>query len=48
MYTATIDLALATRGKFEPNPLIDGGTDFRPAIYKELYEDMLKDPKFQE
>lgn len=48
MYTATIDLALATREKFEPNPLIDGGTDFRPAIYKELYEDLLKDPKFQE
>lgn len=48
MYTATIDLALATREKFEPNPLIDGGTYFRPAIYKELYEDLLKDPKFQE
>jgi len=48
MYTATLDLTLATREKFEPNPLIDGHTDFRPVIYKELYEDLLKDPKFQE
>lgn len=47
MYTATIDLTLATREKFEPNPLINGATDFRPAIYKELMEDLLKDPKFQ-
>ena len=48
MYTATLDLTLATREKFEPNPLIDGATDFRPAIYKELYEELLKDPKFKE
>ena len=48
MYTATVDLTLATREKFEPNALIDGATDYRPAIYKELMEDLLKDPKFQE
>ena len=48
MYTATIDLTLATREKFEPNPLLGGATDFRPAIYKKLYEDLLTDPKFQE
>ena len=48
MYTATIDLTLASREKFEPNALINGKTDYRPAVYKELMEDLLKDPKFQE
>lgn len=48
MYTATLDLSLATRAKFEPNDLIGGATDYRPAIYKSLMEDLLKDKKFQE
>lgn len=48
MYSATIDLTLATREKFEPNPLIDGKTDYRPEIYKKLCEDLLKNPKFKE
>lgn len=48
MYTASVDLTLATREKFEPNALIGGATDFRPAIYQSLYEDLLQDPKFQE
>lgn len=47
MYTAVIDLALASREIFEPNELINGATDFRPDIYKELMEDLLKDPKFR-
>ena len=48
MYSAVIDLSLATREKFEPNPLIDGATDFRPALYRRLYEDLLTDGKFRE
>ena len=48
MYTGAIDLTLASREKFEPNALINGKTDYRPAVYKELMEDLLKDPKFQE
>lgn len=48
MYTATIDLTLATREKFEPNPLLGGSTDFRPIIYRKLYADLLEDLKFQE
>lgn len=48
MYTATVDLTLATREKFEPNALIGRATDFRPAVYRKLYEDLLQDPKFQE
>jgi predicted amidohydrolase len=48
MYSAVVDLSLATREKFEPNPLIDGATDFRPALYRKLYTDLLQDPKFQE
>lgn len=48
MYTATVDLTLATREKFKPNALIGGATDFRPAVYRKLYEDLLQDPKFQE
>lgn len=47
MYTATVDLSMANRALFEPNPLIDGMTDYRPALYKELMDDLLKDPKFQ-
>lgn len=48
MYMATVDLGLANRFIFEPNPLIDGATDFRPALYKEWCEDLLKDDKFKE
>lgn len=48
MYSATVDLGMATREKFEPNPLIEGATDFRPAIYRKLYDELLRDAKFQE
>lgn len=46
MQTATIDLALATRGIFKPNPLLDGQTDFRPDKYVEMYQDILNDPNY--
>lgn len=46
MYTATIDLSLATRDLFCANPLIDGATDFRPDKYIEMYQDILDDPNF--
>lgn len=46
VYTATIDLGLATRKIFEPNEGIGGRCDYRPEIYKLLCEDLLKDPKF--
>lgn len=48
MYSAVVDLSLATREKFEPNPLLDGATDFRPSLYRKLYDRLLEDPKFQE
>lgn len=41
MYTATIDLTLAGRDIFEPNPLIDGKTDFRPDKYVEMYKELI-------
>lgn len=48
MYMATVDLGLADRFIFEPNPLIDGKTDFRPSLYKEWCDDLLKYDKFKE
>ncbi|MBP3198502.1 MAG: carbon-nitrogen hydrolase family protein [Butyrivibrio sp.] len=46
MYTATIDLSLATGAIFKSNPLIDGATDFRPDKYIELYKEVLDNPEF--
>lgn len=46
VYTGTIDLGLATRDMFEPNPKVKNTTDYCPLVYKELMEDLLKDPKF--
>lgn len=48
IYTATIDLTLADCNIFHPNPLIDGATDYRPAKYIEMCEDVLTNPIFQE
>lgn len=45
MFTATIDLTLATRDEFIYNPIV-GGTDFRPDKYIEMYKDVLNDPIF--
>ena len=45
MFTATIDLTLATRDEFIYNPAV-GGTDFRPDKYIEMYKDVLNDPIF--
>lgn len=46
MYEAVLDLSLATRDMFEPNPLVNNTTDYNPLIYKKLMEELLKDPKF--
>lgn len=46
MFSAVIDLGLAKRSIFEPNPGIDGATDYRPALYKKLYAELISDPKF--
>lgn len=48
MYSAVVDLRLATREKFESNPLLDGSTDFRPALYRKLYDELLEETKYQE
>lgn len=45
MYTATIDLALATRGLFKDNPSV-GGTDWRPDKYIGMYQDALADESY--
>ena len=46
VYTATINLGMAKRGMFEPNPGVNNTTDFRPLLYREWYEDLLKDPVY--
>lgn len=46
MFTATIDLSLATRDIFTANPLIGGKTDYRPDKYIEMCKDVLADPNF--
>ena len=40
MYLATIDLSLAKRGIYQPNPLT-GKPDFNPEIYAKLYSSLL-------
>lgn len=47
IYVATIDLTMANRALFVKNPLIGGATDFRPALYRRLADDLLKDPVYQ-
>ena len=42
IYTATIDLSLATRFLYRHNPAV-GGTDWRPDVYARLFEDVLAD-----
>ncbi|MGD8400794.1 MAG: carbon-nitrogen hydrolase family protein [Bacillota bacterium] len=46
MYTATIDLALATRALAQFNPAV-GSPDFRPEKYIAMYSELLKEPSFQ-
>jgi predicted amidohydrolase len=46
MYTATIDLALATRALAQYNPAVDG-PDFRPDKYVEMYSELLNMPPFK-
>lgn len=45
MFTATIDLSLATLDEFRYNPAV-GGTDFRPDKYIEMYKELLDDPNY--
>lgn len=45
MFTATVDLSLASRYAFKHNSAVDG-TDWRPDKYIEMYKDILKDPDF--
>ena len=45
MYTATIDLALATRFLYKHNPAVEG-TDWRPDKYVEMFVDAMNDPSY--
>lgn len=45
MFTATIDLSLASRFPFKYNPSVDG-TDWRPDKYIELFQDALNNPEY--
>ena len=45
MYTATIDLSLATRFLYKDNPSV-GGTDWRPDKYVEMFKDVLADESY--
>ena len=45
MFTATIDLSLATRFPFKYNPSVNG-TDWRPDKYIEMFQDTLKNPTY--
>lgn len=45
MFTATIDLSLATRFLFKHNPAVEG-TDWRPDKYIDLFKDTLNDPNY--
>lgn len=42
LYTATIDLGLASRALFSYNPAVDG-SDWRPRIYRSMLDDVLSD-----
>ncbi|MCI1859103.1 MAG: carbon-nitrogen hydrolase family protein [Sporolactobacillus sp.] len=44
MFTATIDLSLATRFLFKYNPSVNG-TDWRPEKYVDLFKDAMKETK---
>lgn len=46
MYTATIDLALATRALAKYNPAV-GSPDFRPEKYVEMYTELMNMPEFK-
>lgn len=46
--SAEIDLSEAKRTIFSPNPLINGQTDYSPAIYKEMMEDLLTMDAYRE
>ena len=41
VFTAAIDLSLATRSIYQPNPFT-GTPDFRPELYKKLYDELAK------
>ena len=45
MYTATIDLSLATRFLYKHNPAVDG-TDWRPEKYVGMLQDVLADENY--
>jgi predicted amidohydrolase len=45
LYTATIDLALASRMLYKYNPTV-GGTDWRPDKYMELLKDVMADEAY--
>lgn len=45
MFTATIDLSLATRFPFKYNPSVNG-TDWRPDKYIEMFQNTLKNPTY--
>lgn len=40
----TIDLSLASRDIYQPNPLLHGQTDFRPDVYLKLYQQLANQP----
>jgi predicted amidohydrolase len=45
MFTATIDLSLATRFLFKHNPSVNG-TDWRPDKYIDMFEDSINDSQY--
>lgn len=45
MFSATIDLSLATRFLYKQNPSVNG-TDWRPDKYIDMYKDALENPEY--
>ena len=45
MFSATIDLSLATRFLYKHNPSVNG-TDWRPDKYVDMYKDALENPEY--
>jgi predicted amidohydrolase len=45
MYTATIDLSLATRFLYKYNPSV-GDTDWRPDLHAKWFSELAGDPEF--
>lgn len=45
MFSATIDLSLATKFLDKDNPSVNG-TDWRPDKYIDMYKDALKNPEY--